>query len=84
MEYAHERANEPVCAECGAKRKDRCVTEEGKPRVAHDSRVRFETLERDHEHYENKAYDVRMSLDALRRLARERAEESLKRSVDGR
>lgn len=66
-EYRHERDNEVVCAECGAKRKD-CCTGPGGVRDAHESRYRLGQLEQEHERLQDEAHAVGLKLAEHRQM----------------
>lgn len=62
MEYEHEKQNERVCLECGAKRKDHC-TGDGK---WHESRRQLMATEREFERLQDLASDYGLKADRLR------------------
>lgn len=84
-EYRHERDNEIVCAECGAKRKDLCRDPNGNVVDGHASRAQYALLEREHEAAEDRAYAIQHQLSDLRtkiRVAEEKRQAARGLPVD--
>ncbi len=77
-EYRHEKANEAVCAECGAKRKDPCRNDIGNAVDGHQSRARLEMAIAEFERLQDRASMLGITIaemrDAARKTATARAE----------
>lgn len=73
-EYRHEQANEIVCAECGAKRKDVCRNAIGNAIDSHASRGRLEMAIAEFNRLQDRASDIGVTISNMRHEAKLAAE----------
>ena len=71
-EYRHERENEVVCLDCGAKRKDACTTSDGAACHGHPTRAHYAEMEEAHRRAQDRVHELQRRLDEYRAQVREK------------